>query len=243
MEYREYAAIIGAAISAVAENQSEKLDACSHMIKNVIENDGLIYIFGCGHSHILAEECFYRAGGLACVVPIFYEPLMLHESASKSSQLEKESGLATEVLSKYSFCKNDLLICISTSDKNAVPVELAYEVKKRGIPVIAVSSSNYFEDPVKNSLGLHLHEVCDIWIDNLAAHGDACMHLAGSEIAMAPTSTIVGSFLLNSILAKGAQSAIMDGVDVPIYLSGNVQGGAEHNKSLIERYSKRISCL
>ena len=68
------------------------------MVKAVLVRDGLIYVFGCGHSHIPAEEAFYRAGGLANVAPVFYESLMLHEGAAESSRLEKQPGLAQEVL-------------------------------------------------------------------------------------------------------------------------------------------------
>ena len=74
--------------------------------------------------HILAEETFYRAGGLACVSPVFYEPLMLDESASESSRLEKQSGLAEKLLEKAPITEKDALICVSTSGVNAVPVEL-----------------------------------------------------------------------------------------------------------------------
>ena len=241
--FEKYRNTINCCIDSVLQSQASSLNKSSSLISQTIKKDGLIYIFGCGHSHILAEECFYRAGGLACVAPIFYEPLMLHESASLSSKLEKQSGLAGEVLAQYQLTKNDLLICISTSDKNAVPVELAAAVQKMGIPVIGISSSAYFDDEVHNSEGKHLHEVCDVWIDNLAEHGDACLHLQGSPVAMAPTSTIAGAFILNSILAEGAQMALDDGADVPIYLSGNIPGGAEYNKSLIERYSARIKHL
>jgi uncharacterized phosphosugar-binding protein len=48
-----------------------------------------VFVFGTGHSHIMAEELFYRAGGLACIVPILETGLMLHEGAIKSTALER----------------------------------------------------------------------------------------------------------------------------------------------------------
>lgn len=239
----EYYEKLRRALDTVLETQAEAMSRAASLVRDVIARDGLIYIFGCGHSHLLAEECFYRAGGLACTVPIFYEPLMLHESASLSSRLEKQSGLAERVLAPYPIEKRDMLICLSTSDKNAVPVELCGAVGEKGVPTVAVSSSAYFGDEVHNAPGKHLHEVCSVWIDNAVPHGDACLTLRGAAVPMTPLSTVTGAFILNSILAEGTQLALDDGVEAPIYLSGNVVGGAEYNQKLIERYAGRIRSL
>ena len=58
-----------------------------------------------------------------------------------------------------------------------------------------------------------------------------------------PLSTITGAYILNSILAEGVQLALAQGVDVPIYLSGNIPGGAERNQALIDRFAPRIRHL
>ena len=84
----DYAAVLTATIEFIRTSQRDKILASAQFVKSTLERDGLIYVFGCGHSHILAEETFYRAGGLACVAPIFDETLMLHQSASESSRLE-----------------------------------------------------------------------------------------------------------------------------------------------------------
>ena len=126
----DYASVLEKTIENIRLGQRQKILASAEIISNVISADGLIYVFGCGHSHILAEETFYRAGGLACVSPVFYEPLMLHESASESSRLEKQSGLAEKLLEKAPITEKDALICVSTSGVNAVPVEFAKLVKE-----------------------------------------------------------------------------------------------------------------
>ena len=111
----DYAAILTEKINTIRTEQREKIMIAARLAAQTMLADGLIYVFGCGHSHILAEETFYRAGGLACVSPVFYEPLMLHESAAESSRLEKQAGLAAQVLSGLHLEKRDLMICISTS--------------------------------------------------------------------------------------------------------------------------------
>lgn len=238
-----YADILTAAISKISREQREKILAAAKLAADCILADGLIYVFGCGHSHILAEETFYRAGGLACVCPIFYEPLMLHESASLSSKLEKESGHAEAILDDYSFSAADILICVSTSGINGVPVELAAAAKEKGQRVIGIASDAYLAQPPRNALGLHLQQVCDVCIDNGAPHGDACLNPRGLPVSMTPVSTVTGAFIINSILAEAVGFCLDRGVEPPVYLSGNIPGGSEHNKAIIAHFKPRIRSL
>lgn len=243
MLLNQYADHIVHAIECICRDEQEKILKAARMVSRVLARDGLIYVFGCGHSHMLSEETFYRAGGLACVAPVFYPPLMLHEGAAESSHLEKQPGLAQEVLKNCPVTKNDLFFCLSTSGINAVPVEVAETVRSRGIPTIAICSSAYFDQPSRCHNGKHLYEVADLWLDNKAPHGDATLLPQGAPIKTTPISTITSAFILNTILAEATELALKDGVDVPIYLSGNIPGGAERNAALIQRFQPRIQHL
>ena len=124
-----------------------------------------------------------------------------------------------------------------------MPVEFARLSKEKGIPVVVITSSAYFGQKPKNPLGEHLYKQGDVWIDNMAPHGDACLDIEGLKVPMTPVSTVTGAFIINSILAEATEMATAEGIDVPVYLSGNIPGGAEYNKALIERYSSRIKPL
>ncbi len=104
-----------------------------------------------------------------------------------------------------------MLLCFSTSDKNAVPVEYAAAVTASGVPTVAVCSSAYFGQEPHNSCGRHLHEVCTMYIDNMAPFGDACLHLENTSADITPLSTVTGVYILNSILAEAAQLALKRG--------------------------------
>ncbi|MBQ8904340.1 MAG: DUF2529 family protein, partial [Oscillospiraceae bacterium] len=94
-------------LNEIKETQSSKMAEAAQLIAQTIKSDGIIYIFGCGHSHLIALDCFYRAGGLANVSPILDTDLMLHNGGAKSSKLEKMSGIAESVFERYCLTEKD----------------------------------------------------------------------------------------------------------------------------------------
>ena len=235
-----YYARLTEVLEAVKTTQKEKILQAAQMAAKVIENDGIIYIFGCGHSHLLALDCFYRAGGLANVCPVLDADLMLQDGAAKSSRMERMRGIAEHVLQRYCITEKDLMFVVSTSGKNAVPCEMAAAAAKKGIPTVAVVSGAYFDDPTGSS---KVYELCDMYIDNCVPHGDAVIDITGNAAKMGSVSTAAGSFILQAVLLEAAELAAQKGCCVPIYKSGNIEGGAQYNEALIEAYIPRIKHL
>ena len=205
----------------------------------VIRQDGIVYVFGCGHSHLIGLDCFYRAGGLVNVSAMLDTDLMLHNGAAKSSKMEKMQGIAPSVFERYCLTDRDMLFVISTSGKNAVPVEMAQTSRENGIFTVSIVSSAYFGDKKDTPL---LYECSDIYIDNCVPHDDAVMDIEGVEVPMGSVSTAASSYIMQSVLMEGARLAARD-VKPDVYLSGNVDGGAEYNKALIKKYLPRIKHL
>ena len=227
-------------LNKIKSTQTEKIKAASAAVAKTIINDGIIYIFGCGHSHLIALDCFYRSGGLANVSAMLDTDLMLHNGAAKSSRMEKMSGIAESVFERYCVTDKDLIIIVSTSGKNAVPVEMAQTAAKNGIKSIAVTSSAYFADKKDAPM---LYECADMYIDNCVPHGDAVIDISGAETKMGSVSTAASSFILQTVLMEGADAAGKSGKALPVYMSGNVDGGAEFNSKLIDEYMPRIKHL
>jgi len=227
-------------LKQIADTQRETMDQAAEIAARVIEQDGLIFLFGCGHSHLIALDNFYRAGGLCNVSPILDTDLMLHNGAAKSSKMEKMSGIAEHIFARYGLTEKDCLFVISTSGKNAVPVEMAQTARKHGIKTVAVVSGAYFADKKDAPM---LYECCDLYIDNCVPHGDAVMPLPGCGTNMGSLSTVASAFIMQSVLLEAANRAAMRGAQPPVYKSSNVEGGAEYNKDLIRRFIPRIKHL
>lgn len=231
----EYLSKITSILTKIETEESESLKAATELVCNTIKNDGLIFTFGCGHSHLPGLDAFYRAGGLANVSPMLDTDLMLHNGAAKSSRMEKMSGIAYEIFRRYSVSEKDMIFIFSASGKNNVPIEMAKAARSAGIKTVGVSSSSYFEK------GGTLHSNVDIHIDCKVPYGDACISVG--ELAMGGLSTATNCFILNSCLINGAKKSLEEGFKPPIYISGNVEGGREHNVVLENDYFGRVKHL
>lgn len=231
----EYLEKIVANLKKIESEEAESLALAKEAVAEVIKNDGLIFVFGCGHSHLPGLDAFYRAGGLANVSPMLDTDLMLHNGAAKSSRMEKMSGIAKEIFRRYVPTKNDMLFVFSASGKNRLPIEMAIAAKEAGIKTVGISSSSYFER------GGELHKYVDIHIDCKIPYGDACISVGDAK--MGGLSTSAACFILNTALIEGAKTALQEGVNPPVYLSGNIDGGREHNVVLENLYLGRVKHL
>lgn len=231
----EYLTKIIENLERIESEESEKLQQVAQMVADTIVNDGLIFVFGCGHSHLPGLDTFYRAGGLANVSAMLDTDLMLHNGAAKSSRMEKMSGISSEIFRRYVPTKKDMIFIFSASGKNQVPVEMADAARAAGVRSVGVSSSAYF------GRGGRLHEHVDLAIDCKVPYGDACINVGDAK--MGGLSTSAACFILNTCLINGAKSALERGVKPPIYLSGNVDGGREHNVVLENLYLGRVKHL
>lgn len=231
-------------LDQVEKQEAEAINKAAEKTAEAIMSGGIIHLYGCGHSHILTEEVFYRAGGLVPIRPIFVEKLMLHEGAVRSSELERQNGLAESFMNNQDIRPNEVMFVLSTSGRNPVPIDVALIAKQKGAFTIGITSLEYSRSqPSRHTSGKHLYNSVDLVINNYAVKGDAVLTHPGLPIPFTPTSTVIGASVLNAILAQAIAVMIERGYEPPVFLSGNIDGADDHNNTLVERYFERISLL
>ncbi len=127
-------------LERISQTQLDAIGQAADLIAGRVASGGIVFTFGTGHSHELAEEISYRAGSVVPVNPILEPSLTGSTEVSKSEFLERLEGFAPHILDYHRVTKEDVLIIISNSGRNAVPVEMAVEARSRDIPVVAVTS-------------------------------------------------------------------------------------------------------
>lgn len=223
----------------VVESQRDILLQIAGRMAETTRREQRIFLFGTGHSHLLAEEGFYRAGGLANVVPILTEHLMLHHLPALGSRLERTPGLADMILDRYAPEPDEMLFVFSNSGVNQLPVEMAMRGRERNMFVAGVSSFEYARQAPLSDLGLRLDQSVHLALDNGGVPGDALLELEGFPWRVAPSSTVICALLWNCLVSETARLLLNSGIRPPIFVSLNVDGAAEQNRALLEKWRPR----
>lgn len=240
----EYIENIQSIISGLCESQLGKIDECARLFADTLKNSHNIFFFGTGHSSLLAQEVFYRAGGLVNIRPILETSLLLNESAHKSTMVERLEGYAEILFERYGLKKDDVIVIISNSGRNGVPVDMALLCKEKGVRVVALTNINHTMSGIsRHRSGKRLFELADIVLDNMGCVGDASVYFSGLGRSAAATSTVMGALILNAIVAQTIEYLVKDGAATEVWSSSNIDGGDEINKKFIEKYKGDIISL
>lgn len=224
------------------ELQRDGLETAALWLAEALQQDGLLYVAGSGHSHMLAEEVFYRAGGLAAVYPLLEPSLMLHEGAVKASALERLEGFAALLLDETEIGERDLLVVVSNSGRNAFPIEVALEAKRRGCKTVALTSlAHSGAVSSRHASGKRLFEVADLVLDNGAPYGDAVLEIPGLESNIGAVSSLTGIYLLNAVVVRAIERCAEIGFVPDIFVSANAAGGGQTLD--LKRWQARIKRL
>ena len=207
-----------------------QLDAAAAVLADALERGGTLHAFGTGHSHMLAEEIYYRAGGLVRARPILVEPLMLHEGGPRSTEMERRADLAAGILADHPMAPGDVLVIASNSGGNAVGSTLAALARDAGVHVIAIESRAHATSTARRDTGVaRLHDIAEVVIDNGGQPGDAAVAIDGLDARVGPTSTVTGAAILNALVAEAVERLVARGSTPEVYVSANVAGGDDAN--------------
>ena len=126
-----------AVLDRLVATQTEALETASQWATEAIAADGLVHLFGTGHSRIPVEEMFPRYGSYPGFHPIVELSMTFHTQVvgangqRQAMFIERTPGLAEVILDNFRFGERDLMIVFSANGLTAVPVEMARGAHRR----------------------------------------------------------------------------------------------------------------
>jgi uncharacterized phosphosugar-binding protein len=240
-----------ALLDLLARTQGAAIETASQWTADAIAADGLVHLFGTGHSRIPVEEMFPRYGSYPGFNPMVELSMTFHTQVVGSNGqrqamfIERTPGLAEVILSNFSFGLNDVMIIFSAGGLSAVPVEMARGARRRGIRVIAVTSvAQSMSSPVDPNVGSRLLDEADLVIDLCTPAADALVTVDGLDTPVGPGSTIAAVAVVNSIKVRTAELLVERDAMPPVITRASVVG-ADRSRDLFDdayrEHARRIA--
>jgi uncharacterized phosphosugar-binding protein len=242
-----------ARLPKLLDGQRDALDRAASLCTDAIAADGLVHLFGVGHSRMMCEEMTPRQGcfvGWHTIVELgltYHNVIVGPNGLRQSLHLEKTLGYAEQILRNFAFGPKDVMIVISTSGIREIIVEMADGAKKRGLSVIALLSKAHCDQakPAHTS-GKKLGELADVVLDNGAPIGDSLLDIEGCKNKTGPFSTLGGAMVMNMLRCEVAQRLMDRGIE-PVFLPSHQFVGSRTVEEQLEffyaQYARRVAPL
>jgi len=246
--WQRYFEVMQGVVESVLKTQEDTMTKAAEVLTNTTKNDGIIHLFGSGHSSLIAEDVFWRAATLANVHAIFESAVAGINEVTKTSKIEKLEGIGKVIVEYNRVVPPDAIICISNSGNNAATVDVALAAKERGVPVIAITNVTYADQlTTHHSSGKKLKDIADVVIDNCSLYGDAAVELPGLPQMVGATSTIPVAFIVSALLVQTCENLLELGIQPDVYYNGHLAYEDPniklHNDALVDKYFYRIRNL
>ena len=232
-----------AILDRIRNTQMENIAAAAEICADTISGNGLVHLFGTGHSRMFIEEMFPRHGSFAGFHPIvelsltFHNPVVGANGQRQAMFLEHVEGFADVILRNFVIKPPDSFVIFSNSGVNEVVVEMALAVKSRDLPVIAVVSMDHCNSvQPRHSSGKRLPDVANVTIDNCTPAGDAMVNIEGLGDPVGPGSTIGAATVTNALKCLIAEKLTQSGKPPMVLTSGYFIGSEASARRFDEVY-------
>lgn len=241
--YRQYCRQLYDLIEQMFCSQARQIETAATWMADTIAGGGIVHLFGSGHSHMVAEEVFHRAGSLMPFNPMLDPNLTLFGMVN-ATLLERTSGYGDVIVGTHDIRPGEVVIVASNSGVNPVPMEVALAARERGAKTIAITAERTYADaPSRHRSGKRLADVSDLTLDTGVPRGDAVVTLPGVDTPVGGASSVLGLALINALVVETADLLRRRGIAPPVIPTMNLPGGDERMAELTERYRDRLPLL
>jgi len=222
-----------ALLERVRSTQAGAIETASQWCAEAIAADGLVHLFGTGHSRIPVEEMFPRYGSYPGFNPIaelsmtFHTQVVGANGQRQAMFIERVPGLAEVILGNFRYGPKDVMMIFSASGTSAVPVEMARGARMRGLRVISCTSmAQTLSGAVDPRVGARLCDEADLVIDLCTPPADALIRVDGLDTPVGPGSTLAYVAIINSLKVRIAQLLTAQGKMPPVITRATEVGEA-----------------
>jgi uncharacterized phosphosugar-binding protein len=228
-------------IDRIVLTQGEVIGDVSRRCSESILADGLVHLFGSGHSRMAAEEMYPRYGSFPGFHPIVELSLSNHHQVvgangqRQAMFIENAEGLGKAILANFRFDPaRDMMMVVSAGGANAVPIEVAIEARSLGLATVAITSLESSRlSQSRHSSGKRLFEVAEWVIDICTPPGDAAIRIDDLQSPVGPLSSIASLTIINMIKVRVAELLTQAGKPPPV-ITSSLLAGEERSQELFE---------
>ena len=246
MFWMKYAEAMEQILAKVIQTQGETLENAAELCAQTIASGGLVHLFGSGHSSLAVAEMMPRTGAIVGFHPMTEFSLSCSMNVvgpmghRQATFLEHIEGFGRVIVQNYALERSDLMILVSHSGLNPVVIDVALEMKLRGITVIGITSKEHnLCGRSRHSSGRVLWNLADVLLDTCVPYGDALVAIPNVAQNTGPASSVVAMFVINALKCEVAERLTRKGHIPVIMPNPNVDTRA--NEELMERFFEQYS--
>lgn len=235
--------------NAFESQMGEQLLAAAELMADAIEQDRLIYIFGGGgHTCLVMQELFWRAGGLANLCPMI--DFAIHPATPAYMYLahERMHGVGDALVDYYGVGEGDVVLVFHSYGFNAPTIDCALRAKEKGAQVVGISSSDWHKTipadfPIRHKSGKNLFDVADICIEDYVPFGDTVIDVEGFDRPITGISSTIDFYIAHRLEMECVKACVSRDIEPPVWSSANIPDGDKKNEELRKKYNPRVKFL
>jgi uncharacterized phosphosugar-binding protein len=227
------------ALAERAANENEDaFEKAASALSETLQKEGLIHLYGSGHSVLPVQETYPRYGSYVGFNPLTDPRVMWHNILGAGGVrellwLERTERYAEKFLDHQPLNKGDSIVIFGHSGRNASGIDAALYAKKRGITVVAITAKANLDKPATHSSGKRLADAADIVIDTCAPIEDAIVPVEGWSRPVAGSSTVLAMMMMHELVARTAHKLAEKGLEPPTFASPTIAGVTLHDTDQI----------